>query len=90
MGRGVTRHRVYNLLLWMTYQTLEGGSASDRKPVSKIFCLEAAKDLTMIQQAQGHITQWTAEMARLRDAAAVAKVTLGLLFASAFQVPMVR
>lgn len=28
-------------------------------------------------------------MTRLQDAAAIAKVTLGLLFASAFQVPMV-
>ena len=36
-----------------------------------------------------HITHWVAEMTRLRDAAAVARVTLGLLFASAFQVPMI-
>jgi hypothetical protein len=28
-------------------------------------------------------------MTKLQDAAAIAKVTLGLLFASAFQVPMV-
>ncbi len=41
------------------------------------------------QKAQGHITQWIAEMTRLQDAAAVAKITLGLLFASAFQVPVV-
>ncbi|KAF1936520.1 cytochrome P450 [Clathrospora elynae] len=41
-----------------------------------------AKDTT-------HITHWTAEMTKLRDAAAVARVTLGLLFASAFQVPMI-
>ncbi len=36
-----------------------------------------------------HITHWTAEMTKLRDAAAVAKITLGLIFASAFQVPMI-
>ncbi|KAF2498144.1 cytochrome P450 [Lophium mytilinum] len=36
-----------------------------------------------------HIAHWTAEMTKLRDAAAVARVTLGLLFASAFQVPMI-
>lgn len=40
-------------------------------------------------QAKKHITHWTAEMTKLRDAAAVAKITLGLLFASAFQVPMI-
>jgi hypothetical protein len=36
-----------------------------------------------------HITHWVAEMTKLRDVAAVARVTLGLLFASAFQVPMI-
>ena len=29
-------------------------------------------------------------MAKIKDAAAIAKITLGFLFASAFQVPMVR
>jgi len=41
-----------------------------------------AKDTT-------HITHWTTEMTKLRDAAAIARITLGLLFASAFQVPMI-
>jgi hypothetical protein len=36
-----------------------------------------------------NITHWVAEMTKLRDVAAIARVTLGLLFASAFQVPMI-
>ncbi|KAM0801452.1 cytochrome P450 [Usnea florida] len=40
-------------------------------------------------QTEGNISQWTAEMAKIKDAAAIAKITLGFLFASAFQVPMV-
>jgi hypothetical protein len=36
-----------------------------------------------------HITAWVAEMTRLNDVAAIARITLGLLFASAFQVPMI-
>lgn len=40
MGWGVTRHRVYNLLLWLTCQALEGEDASNGKPVSDVFCLE--------------------------------------------------
>ncbi|CAG8950411.1 hypothetical protein HYFRA_00006904 [Hymenoscyphus fraxineus] len=39
--------------------------------------------------ARGHLTRWVAEMSRLDDIAETAKVTIGLLFASAFQVPMV-
>ncbi|CAG8979953.1 hypothetical protein HYALB_00013084 [Hymenoscyphus albidus] len=39
--------------------------------------------------ARGHLTRWIAEMLRLDDIAETAKVTIGLLFASAFQVPMV-
>jgi hypothetical protein len=35
------------------------------------------------------ITHWVVEMTKLRDAAAIARITLGLLFASAFQVPMI-
>lgn len=35
------------------------------------------------------MVQWTAEAARIRDAADVAKMALGLVFASAFQVPIV-
>lgn len=66
MGFGITRQKVYNLILRMTGSSLNG-TATD----------------TM------HITHWTADMTKLRDAAAVARVTLGLLFASAFQVPMI-
>lgn len=47
MGWGVTRHRVYNLLLWLTRQSLEGEDLSDGKPVSKVFCLVAAIELTI-------------------------------------------
>jgi hypothetical protein len=36
-----------------------------------------------------HITHWVAEMTRLSDVAEIARITLGLLFASAFQVPMI-
>lgn len=72
MGWGLTRLKVYNLLLWITRQALEGKGSRDGKP-----------------QAQEHITQWTAEMTRLQDAAEIAKVTLGILFASAFQVPVI-
>ncbi|MCJ1400968.1 hypothetical protein MMC11_004179 [Xylographa trunciseda] len=90
MGWGITRLRVYNILLWITCQALEGEDSGDEKPVSDTFCLEVAIELRIThQQAPGHIAQWTAEMTRLQDAAAVAKITLGLLFASAFQVPMV-
>jgi hypothetical protein len=35
------------------------------------------------------ITHWVTEMTKLRDAAAISRITLGLLFASAFQVPMI-
>ncbi|KAL9599931.1 MAG: hypothetical protein Q9219_003493 [cf. Caloplaca sp. 3 TL-2023] len=37
---------------------------------------------------QAHMVQWTAEATRIRDAADVAKMALGLVFASAFQVPI--
>ena len=33
--------------------------------------------------------QWTVEATRIREAADVAKMALGLVFASAFQVPIV-
>ncbi|QSZ34439.1 hypothetical protein DSL72_006031 [Monilinia vaccinii-corymbosi] len=36
-----------------------------------------------------NIAHWAAEMTRCKDVFAIAKITLGLLFASAFQVPMV-
>lgn len=36
-----------------------------------------------------HISHWVAEMTRLNDVAEIARITLGLLFASAFQVPMI-
>ncbi|KAH3919011.1 hypothetical protein HBH56_027670 [Parastagonospora nodorum] len=36
-----------------------------------------------------HITHWVAEVTKLHDIAAIARITLGLLFASAFQVPMI-
>jgi hypothetical protein len=36
-----------------------------------------------------HITHWVAEMTRLSDVAEIARIRLGLLFASAFQVPMI-
>lgn len=75
MGFGLTRKKVYNHLRLMTSQALGDEHSEEGKPVGK--------------QAQGNITQWTAEMTRIKDAAAVAKITLGFLFASAFQVPMV-
>ncbi|KAL9638273.1 MAG: hypothetical protein Q9164_001655 [Protoblastenia rupestris] len=73
MGWGITRRKVYSLLVRTTSQALEGKKSTDKEP-----------------QARGHLIQWIAEMTRLQDAAAVAKITLGLLFASAFQVPVVR
>ena len=35
------------------------------------------------------MVQWTAEAARIQEATDVAKMALGLIFASAFQVPIV-
>ncbi|EEQ32771.1 conserved hypothetical protein [Microsporum canis CBS 113480] len=72
MGWGVTRTKVYNLLLWHTTRALENKDSGKEK-----------------QHAGGHVAQWASEITKLRDAAEVAKISLGLLFASAFQVPMV-
>lgn len=40
-------------------------------------------------EKDGKIMQWTVKMTKFRDAASVAKIALGLVFASAFQIPMV-
>ncbi|EGD98143.1 hypothetical protein TESG_05529 [Trichophyton tonsurans CBS 112818] len=72
MGWGVTRTKVYDLLLWHTTKALEDKEVGREK-----------------QHAGGHVAQWASEITKLRDAAKVAKISLGLLFASAFQVPMV-
>lgn len=47
MGWGLTRLKVYNILLWITRQALEGKNSSDGKPVSEVLCLEAAIELTI-------------------------------------------
>ncbi|EZF76664.1 hypothetical protein H105_02018 [Trichophyton soudanense CBS 452.61] len=72
MGWGVTRTKVYDLLLWHTTKALEDKEVGGEK-----------------QHSGGHVAQWASEITKLRDAAEVAKISLGLLFASAFQVPMV-
>lgn len=46
MGWGETRQKVYNLLLLITRQSLEGEDSKVRKPVSESFCLEVAIELT--------------------------------------------
>ncbi|KAL6714316.1 hypothetical protein ACLMJK_007739 [Lecanora helva] len=73
MGWGVTRRKIYDFLVYVTNQVLANRKSSEFKK----------------PQANGHITQWIAEMTRLRDTAAIAKISLGLLFASAFQVPVI-
>ena len=45
MGWGVTRQKVYNLLLSITCQTFEGKDSCNEKPVSKVYRLEAATGL---------------------------------------------
>lgn len=40
-------------------------------------------------EIQPNMMQWTAEATRVREATDVAKMALGLVFASAFQVPIV-
>ncbi|PQE16361.1 cytochrome P450 protein [Rutstroemia sp. NJR-2017a WRK4] len=80
------------LLLRLTRQSLDGEDTCEEKHVSAHLLSETARSLKIScrqHEAQGNITQWTSEMARIKDAIAVAKITLGLLFASAFQVPMV-
>lgn len=47
MGWGISRQRVYNLLLRITSQALEDKDSSDGKPVSEVFCLQAAIELTI-------------------------------------------
>ena len=47
MGWGVTRHRVYILLLRLTCQTFVGKDSSNGKPVGKVSCLEVAIKLTI-------------------------------------------
>lgn len=47
MGWGIARQRAYNLLLRLTRQTLEREDSRDGKPVSEVFGLEAATDLTI-------------------------------------------
>lgn len=53
MGWGVTRQTVYNLLLWITCQSLEGGDSGDGKLVSGFFCVEAEIELTITSAAAG-------------------------------------
>lgn len=53
MGWGVTRHKVYNLLLWITREALEGEGSIDEKPVSEIFYPEAAMELTIASASAG-------------------------------------
>lgn len=47
MGWGVTRQTVYNLLLRITCQSLEGDDSGDGKLVSEVFFLQAAIELTI-------------------------------------------
>lgn len=42
MGWGVTRQKVYNLILLITCQARDGKDSSDKDQVSKVFCLRAA------------------------------------------------
>ncbi|KAL8937601.1 MAG: hypothetical protein Q9216_004341 [Gyalolechia sp. 2 TL-2023] len=61
----------------------------DPKPV-RCHALPSSRPITLtIIMTQAHMVQWTAEATRIRDAADVARMALGLVFASAFQVPMV-
>lgn len=53
MGWGVTRNRVYNLLLWITCQALESKDSSDEKPVSEVFRNEAAMEVTISPASAG-------------------------------------
>lgn len=53
MGWGVARHKVYNLLLWITRQALEGENPIDAKPVSEVFYPEAATELIMASASAG-------------------------------------
>lgn len=53
MGWGVTRQKVYNLLVWMTYQSLEGDDSGDGKLVSEVFCLEVAIELLITSASAG-------------------------------------
>ena len=47
MGWGITRGKVYDLLLLITCQSLEGKDNRDRKLVSEVFCLGVAIELTI-------------------------------------------
>ena len=53
MGWGVTRQKVYNLLLLITCQSLEGEDSKVRKPVSENVCLEVAIELTTTSAIAG-------------------------------------
>lgn len=53
MGWGITRQTVYNLLLWITCQHLEGEDSGNGKLVSEVFCFEAAIELTIISASAG-------------------------------------
>ena len=59
----------------------------NRESVRKIVWY--SKITYFLPQTLGHITQWLAELSRMQEATETAKIALGLLFASAFQVPMV-
>jgi hypothetical protein len=47
MGWGVTRRKVYDLLMLLTSQALEGEDSGDAKLVSVVFCIGVAINLTI-------------------------------------------
>lgn len=89
MGWGLSRRKIYALCLTLTNRALQGGSGNSPKPVSSRSYRPHVLSELITVIVQIHMVQWTAEAARIRDAADVAKMALGLVFASAFQVPIV-
>ena len=87
MGWGISRRKVYDLCLALTRQALRADQCSDPKLVGvRIHLLYRFPWL--IHHFQQTMIQWTVEATRIREATEVAKMALGLVFASAFQVPI--
>ncbi|KAL8818902.1 MAG: hypothetical protein Q9223_002562 [Gallowayella weberi] len=80
-----------SFLLPIVGPILMGWGISRRKIYD--LCLELTQQALHTKDRDGpkptHMVQWTMEATRIRDATDIAKMALGLVFASAFQVPMV-
>ncbi|KAF1975826.1 cytochrome P450 [Bimuria novae-zelandiae CBS 107.79] len=86
---GIPRVKMYNRILHLTWRCLDENASSEQRWASALFEQNAIKLLTFAKDQKGSVVSWITEMTRVNEATEIAKLTLGLVFASAFQVPMI-